>query len=203
MRTPVYRLEAQAMTDALISATGLGIMRGERVLFDGVSVEALAGEAVVLRGSNGAGKTTLLRILAGLTQAGAGDVARPAKMHWIGHRDGLKPNETPAAHLALWASAWGAEADIIPNVLERVGLTRAAEVSARFLSAGQRRRVGMARLLLDARALWLLDEPYAALDGDGRALMLDLIAAHRASGGAVVAAIHGAAGFPVSREVAL
>jgi len=190
------------MSDCLISGTGLAAMRGERILFRGVSVEARAGEAVVLRGANGAGKTTLLRILAGLTRSETGEVDRRAAFHWCAHRLGLKPHETPLSHLSGWARAWGGAADI-DAVLRRVGLARPADVPARYLSAGQRQRTALGRLLLDSRRLWLMDEPFSALDMDGRTLLTELIAAHRADGGAIIAAIHGAAGFEASQEVVL
>lgn len=186
----------------LISADGLGMIRGERVLFRGISLEVKPGDALVLRGANGTGKTTLLRILAGLTRPEAGCVARRAPLHWFAHREGLKPAETPRAHLALWASAWGSSADR-DAILKRMGLTRPADVPARHLSAGQRKRTAMARLLLQDRPVWLLDEPYTALDAEGRKLVDTLIAEHRAAGGAVIAAIHGEAGFTASSELSL
>ena len=186
----------------MLTATNLGILRGERVLFEGVSLSVAPGEAVVLRGANGAGKTTLLRILGGLTRPEAGQVDRRATHHWIGHREGLKPHETPRAHLKLWAQAWGSDADI-DAILREMGLSRPSEVAARYLSAGQRRRTALARLMLDRRPLWLLDEPFTALDADGREQLLALVANHRQSGGAIIAAIHGDAGFAASREVTL
>jgi heme exporter protein A len=186
----------------LLSASNLGILRGERVLFEGVSLEARAGDAVVLRGANGAGKTTLLRILAGLTRPEAGQVNRAEACHWVGHREGLKPHETPRTHLKLWADAWGAAGDVTA-ILNEMGLSRPADVPARYLSAGQRRRTALARLLLDKRALWLLDEPFTALDAEGRERVLAMMAAHRQGGGAVVAAVHGDAGFAGAREVVL
>lgn len=154
-----------------------------------------------MRGSNGAGKTTLLRILAGLTQPVTGKVLRHGDTHWLGHRDGLKPHESPAAHLKLWSRAWGGRA--VDPVIVRMGLERPRDVPASLLSAGQKRRTALGRLLLADRPIWLLDEPFTALDADGRALVLDLFAAHRARGGAVIAAIHGEAGFEASREVSL
>lgn len=186
----------------LLSASGLGMIRGERVLFRDVWLTLGAGEALLLRGPNGAGKTTLLRILAGLTRPEAGAVSRGAAMHWFAHREGLKPVETPRTHLALWASAWGSGADC-EMILTRMGLARPADVPARHLSAGQRRRTALARLLLEDRPVWLLDEPYTALDAEGRKLVDDLIADHRAKGGALIAAIHGEAGFAPSAEVSL
>tara|TARA_R110002020_G_scaffold83397_1_gene206708 strand:+ start:122654 stop:123214 length:561 start_codon:yes stop_codon:yes gene_type:complete len=186
----------------LLSATNLGILRGERVLFEGVSLTVACGDAVVLRGANGTGKTTLLRILAGLTRPEAGDVRRDAAHHWIGHREGLKPHETPRAHLSLWSQAWGAGSDI-NTVLDEMGLSRPADVAARYLSAGQRRRTALARLMLDQRPLWLLDEPFTALDTEGRDKLLSMAATHRQNGGAIIAAVHGEAGFAESREMAL
>lgn len=178
------------------------MIRGERVLFREVSVAVRAGDALLLRGANGAGKTTLLRILAGLTRPEAGRVTREAAHHWVGHREGLKPQETPREHLKLWTQAWGSSAET-DSVLTRMGLARPADVAGRYLSAGQRRRTALARLLLEDRPVWLLDEPYTALDADGRKLVDDLIAAHRAKGGAVVAAIHGEAGFAASGDLTL
>jgi len=187
---------------SLLTGAGLGMIRGERVLFREVSVAVRAGDALLLRGANGAGKTTLLRVLAGLTRPEAGRVTRAAAHHWVGHREGLKPQETPREHLKLWTQAWGSGAETDP-VLTRMGLTRPADVAARYLSAGQRRRTALARLLLEDRPVWLLDEPYTALDADGRKLVDDLIAAHRAMGGAVIAAIHGEAGFAASGDLTL
>lgn len=186
----------------LVSAQGLGALRGERLLFTGVDVAASAGEAVLLRGANGSGKTTLLRILAGLTRPDAGRVVRDAAFHWCGHRLGLKPQETPRMHLEAWARAWGSEADV-PLILGEVGLERPADVPARLLSAGQRQRTALGRLLLEERPLWLLDEPFSALDRDGRAMLLEMVSVHREAGGGVIAAIHGDAGFEASGEVAL
>lgn len=185
-----------------LTAAGLGMIRGERVLFRDVRLAVRPGDALVLRGANGAGKTTLLRILAGLTQPEAGTVTRAAPLHWFGHREGLKPQETPRAHLKLWASAWGSDENI-DAVLSGMGLARPADVAARYLSAGQRRRTALARLLLEDRPVWLLDEPYTALDAEGRARVDGLIAEHRAKGGAVIAAIHGEAGFAASGDLTL
>lgn len=190
------------MTRALLTAETLTALRGERLLFSDISLSVAPGDALMLRGSNGAGKTTLLRILAGLTRAETGKVERPAPLHWIAHRTGLKPHETPRQHLALWAKAWGAEASV-DEVIAAAGLARPAEVPARLLSAGQRQRTALARLKLLHRPLWLMDEPFSALDVDARTALEADIAAHRASGGAIIAAIHGAPGFEPSEEVVL
>lgn len=191
------------MTSALLSATHLAAARGERLLFREVSLSLGPGEALVLRGANGAGKTTLLRILAGLTRPEAGKVIRTGPHHWIAHRTGLKPHETPRQHLELWARAWGSDEADIDDVLAAMGLARPADVPARLLSAGQRQRTALGRLKLQHRPVWLMDEPFSALDVDARARLENEIEVHCEGGGAVIAAIHGAPGFAVSGEVAL
>ena len=191
------------MKDGLhLLAEGLGIMRGERVLFSDVSLGVKAGEAVLLRGANGVGKTTLLRCLAGLAVPEAGTCTREA-FHWIGHRSGIKPHETPAVHLGVWARTFGIDAGVIGPVLGLMGLERAKDVAGAQLSAGQRKRTALGRTQLGKCPLWLLDEPFNALDHDGKDLLAKLIADHRAQGGAIVAAVHGEVSIPDAREVQL
>ena len=187
---------------ALIEGRGLGAVRGERVLFQDVSLAVHRGDGLVLRGANGSGKTTLLRQLAGLSEPQAGRVERPASHHWIGHTNGLKPHETPRSHLAHWARVWGSDIEI-DEILDRMAMRRPADVPSRMLSAGQKRRTALGRLLLVPRDVWLLDEPFNALDGDGQAVLAGIIETHRVSGGAVIAALHGTAPIEVSGEVAL
>lgn len=186
----------------LLSATDLGVIRGERVLFRKVSIRLNAGDALLVRGDNGAGKTTLLRVLAGLTEPQTGNCQREA-CHWVGHRSGLKPHETPRSHLQTWARAWGGEKDQIPRILEELSLTRAADVEAASLSAGQSKRTSLARTRLIKRPLWLLDEPFSTLDADGKTQISALIASHRQRGGAVIAAVHGEVPVPTTRELVL
>ena len=191
------------MSDApLITGSGLGAVRGERVLFRDVSVSAKAGELVLLRGANGSGKTTLLRQLAGLSEPQAGTIDRAGLHHWIGHTNGLKAYETPRSHLTHWAKVWGSEAHA-GEVLKEMSMARPADVPCRMLSAGQKRRTALARLKLERRALWLLDEPFNALDTDGQKLLADMITDHRKAGGAVIAALHGTAPIEPSAEVLL
>jgi len=186
----------------LVSGERLGAVRGERVLFSDVSVLLHAGEAVLLRGANGSGKTTLLRQVAGLSEAQAGHVERRGAHHWLGHTNGLKSHETPRSHLRHWAKVWGSNADI-DDVLARLSMRRPADVPSRMLSAGQKRRTALGRLLLVARPIWLLDEPFNALDTDGQAMLGEMIAAHRSTGGGLIAALHGNAPINASREVSL
>ncbi len=186
----------------LLHGDGLGAVRGERVLFRDVSVTANAGELILLRGANGSGKTTLLRQLAGLSQAQAGTIERAGLHHWIGHTNGLKAHETPRSHLRHWARVWGSARDV-DIILKEIGLQRPANVPCRMLSAGQKRRTALARLALEDRKLWLLDEPFNALDTDGQDLLAARIKVHRAAGGAVIAALHGASPIEADREVTL
>lgn len=194
---------SNVLSQALLTANGLGVMRGDRTLFTGVHVSICARELVLLRGPNGAGKTTLLRILAGLSAAESGDIARTKPHHWIGHRKGLKPHETPTTHLKHWASAWGAAPDKVNTALETVSLLRAADVPTGHLSQGQQHRTAIARLLLQDRPLWLLDEPFAAMDESGVTMIKSRIEQHCVSGGAVIAAVHGDYGLTPTQEIAL
>jgi heme exporter protein A len=188
-----------------VEAENLTAARGLRVLFEGVSLKLQPGEALELRGPNGSGKSTLLRILAGLTRPMAGEVrmmrnGEDALRHYLGHLDAIKPTETALEQARFWAAFFGRPRDTAPAALERMGLTSRAEVPGRGLSAGQKRRLALTRLLIDPRPIWLLDEPTASLDVQGRKLMQDLVADHRASGGVVIAAIHGE-GFANAREL--
>ncbi|MEM9937521.1 MAG: heme ABC exporter ATP-binding protein CcmA [Pseudomonadota bacterium] len=188
--------------EVLIEAQAVGAMRGERLLFRDLDLDVRAGETVLLRGANGSGKTTLLRQLAGLSEVATGVIARSAGQHWLGHTNGLKAHETPRTHLRHWARVWGSDVDI-DGVLERMAMTRPADVPCRMLSAGQKRRTALGRLLLVERPLWLLDEPFNALDAAGRDLLAGMIEAHCDLNGAVIAALHGDTPVAASREVVL
>ena len=191
------------MTDTvLLDAKGLGAMRGERILFSGIDLQVSPGELILLRGSNGSGKTTLLRQLAGLSQPQAGKCDRYAAHHWVGHHHGLKAYETPRRHLAHWAGVWGETPDL-EALIANIGLTRPADVPCQMLSAGQKRRSALGRLLIQDRPIWLLDEPFNALDQAGRDRLTEMITKHRANGGCVIAALHGETPVSPDREVAL
>ena len=183
----------------LLAAENLAIMRGERVLFREISLQVGEGDAIILRGANGSGKSTLLRILAGLTRPEIGTVVRNSPHHWLGHTNSIKPDETPEQHLRRWALAWGADA----SATSQTWVRDLADIPSRLLSAGQKRRTALARLQLQHRPLWLLDEPFNALDTHGRDMLLAQISEHRSKGGAIIAAIHGEAGFAATREVTL
>ena len=184
---------------AAVGVEGLAIRRGERLLFEGLALKARAGEAVALTGRNGAGKTSLLRAIAGLLRPAAGrvtfegadeDDARRAGLHLIGHQDGLKPGRTAWEELrfqALWTG--GSEASA-REAAEAFGLERLLDLEVRRLSAGQRRRVALARLAASPRPLWLLDEPMAPLDVTHRAVFGAFMRRHLDGGGLVLAAVH-------------
>lgn len=183
---------------------GLSLARGERTLFSGFDLSLESGQATALLGRNGAGKTSLLRAVAGLLRPQAGTIvfegpdgavleaetARAEGLHLAGHQDGLKTTRTAWEELlfqALWTG--GTEASARAAV-ERLELSRLLDLEVRRLSAGQRRRVALARLLANPRALWLLDEPMAPLDAAHRALFGEILAEHLAGGGMLLAAVH-------------
>ncbi|GAB5457923.1 MAG: cytochrome c biogenesis heme-transporting ATPase CcmA [Henriciella sp.] len=186
----------------LLQASQLGAMRGERLLFRGLDLQLTAGETVLLRGLNGSGKTTLLRQLCGLSDLHAGTVRRLTPHHWVSHSNGLKAHETPRTHLQHWARVWGSTASV-EDILTRIEMTRPADVPCQMLSAGQKRRTALGRLLLEDRQVWMLDEPFSGLDDDGEALLTELIETHCAKGGAVIVALHGESPVTATREVTL
>lgn len=189
-----------AFADLNLTVANVTLARGSRTLAEGVSFAARGGELTLLAGPNGTGKTTLLRAIAGLTpvQAGrielslggaAAEAVGPA-CHWLGHLDGVRRMDTVLAQTQFWARFWGARADVAQSALVRVGLAALAPLPARALSAGQRRRLALARLLIAPRPVWLLDEPTGGLDVGGRELLGALMAEHLSAGGAIIAASH-------------
>ena len=184
-----------------LTAEKLTCARGERTLFSALNFRVQAGQALAVEGANGAGKTSLLRLIAGFLAPVAGRIvvkvgtdenddaeARGKSIGWLGHQDGLKPQLTVIEQLDFFAALYRGKADAA--VLEQVGLTRQADLPCRYLSAGQRRRLALARLLVSKRPLWLLDEPFAALDVSGQRLVAHLMARHCGDGGIIIAATH-------------
>lgn len=191
-----------------VRAEALSLARGGRVLFSELSFAAAPGEYVELVGANGAGKTSLLRALAGFLKPRAGaitfaNVDEPAlALHFVGHANGIKGAASVRAHLRYWAGLFrGAPSEDF--ALQCLALADCADLPARALSQGQARRLALARLLVAPRPIWLLDEPAAALDAAGRAVLGQLIASHRAQGGIAIAAVHEPLGPAPSTRVAI
>jgi len=189
----------------------LACVRGERLVFETLSFRVEPGGALLLTGPNGSGKSSLLRLCAGLLAPASGRLlwqggtvepeVHRTRLRYVGHLDAVKPVLTVAENLDFWARLAGG--GIVAAALDKVGLARLAEVPARLLSAGQRRRLALARLALRPADLWLLDEPTVGLDRAGIALLAALVAAHRAAGGMVIAATHVDTGFPATAELSL
>ena len=186
----------------MLKGDGLACVRGERLVFEALSFVLAQGEAMVLRGPNGSGKTSFLRLVAGLLRREAGaltwrgrDVADDpeawrADLCFVGHLDAIKPLFTVAENVTFWARIAGAGEFRVGEALERFGLGDLSDVPARFLSAGQRRRVGLARLVAAPAPVWLLDEPTVSLDAATVSTLTGVMKEHRAAGGLVIAATH-------------
>lgn len=191
--------------------------RGGQRIFSGLSLAVAAGEALVLTGSNGAGKTTLIRTLAGFLAPETGlvrlegigdDTPLAEQCHFIGHLNGLKASLTVAENLAFWAEYLDGQSgpDVPGRVaqgLEAFEIGHLAAVPAGYLSAGQKRRAALARLVVTKRPLWLLDEPTSSLDAASSVLVRDAIDAHVARGGLAVVATHLDLGIAAARELRL
>ncbi|SDI78349.1 heme exporter protein A [Bradyrhizobium sp. Rc2d] len=192
-----------------LSGHGLRCVRGGREVFAGLDFAAASGEAVAVMGRNGSGKTSLLRLIAGLLipaggtialDGGDGELTLPEQCHYLGHRDALKPALSVAENLAFWADFLGGERCDAAESLTKVGLDHATHLPAAFLSAGQRRRLSLARLLTVRRPVWLLDEPTTALDVAGQDMFGGLMREHLSRGGMIIAATHAPLGID-SREL--
>jgi heme exporter protein A len=192
-------------------AERLGLVRGGRRLFRDLGFAVAAGEALTVTGPNGAGKSSLLRLIAGLLkpsegqialEGGPDDRATGTLAHFVGHLDGVKAALTAAENLEFMRALLGGRPDGT-STLATLGLEPLADVPAGMFSAGQKRRLALARLLVAPRPLWLLDEPLTALDAQGQTLVASLARAHLQRGGMVVAATHAPLGIEGARELKL
>jgi heme exporter protein A len=194
-----------------IVVENLACRRSARLVFDGLSFTLAASEALVVTGRNGAGKSSLLALLAGrlrpdagaIRADGIGEQTLAERMHLVGHRDGLKNALTAEENLAFGRDLLGDPALSPREALDALGLAHAATLPVAYLSAGQRRRVALARLLVAQRPLWLLDEPTAALDAAAQETLLAIVTAHLSGGGLVVAATHTPLGIGGAKELRL
>jgi len=186
-----------------LAVTKLALSRGDRPLFDSFNLTVSAGEAIALTGANGAGKTSLLRAIAGFIRPDAGEIvfadpggpleaddARGRDLHLLGHLDGLKSGRTAWEELLFQVQWTGGTSGGAEAACEALNLGRLLALEVRKLSAGQRRRVALARLIASPRALWLLDEPLTPLDAAWRVRFGELMASHIAGGGMIIAAVH-------------
>ena len=188
---------------ATLVATGLSCVRGGRTVFDEVSFALAPGGALQVEGANGAGKSSLLRILAGLLDAGSGNVVNSFATAWLGADATLKPGMGLRGELTHWARLDRRPAAAVDAALAAFDLAPLADLSVDVLSSGQRRRAALARIHASGAALWLLDEPGVGLDTASLGLLAAAIAAHRAKGGAIVVATHGDVGLDAPQRLAL
>ncbi len=182
-----------------LSGRGVRCVRGGREVFSGLDFAISSGEALAVTGPNGSGKTSLLRLIAGLLtvaggsidlEGGEAEMTLPEQAHYLGHRDALKPALSVLENLSFWRDFLGGEPFDADKGLAAVGLDHATHLPAAYLSAGQRRRLSVARLLTVRRPVWLLDEPTNALDAAGQSLFAGLMQEHLARGGLIIAATH-------------
>ncbi|KAF1710627.1 heme ABC exporter ATP-binding protein CcmA [Pseudoxanthomonas kalamensis DSM 18571] len=199
-------MSAVASSPPLLTASGLAFSRNDMPVFGPLDFSVQAGEALLVQGDNGAGKTTLLRVLAGLLSADAGSVrfASPHGAAYLGHLPGLKADLSAVENLEFLCGLHGQrDGHGIDEAMAIVGLAGYQEALARQLSAGQKKRLSLARLWLSPAQLWLLDEPYANLDLDGINLVNRMISAQLQAGGAALVTTHGAYAAPPVRTSTL
>ena len=195
-----------------LMASDLGCVRGGRQVFRELSFAVGAGEALLVTGPNAVGKSSLLRLVAGLVRPQQGrlelaggdpELTLGEQAHYLGHLDALKPSLSVGENLTFWVDFLGGGQAKGGAALAAVGLGALAHLPATYLSAGQRRRLSLARLIAVERPIWLLDEPTSALDASGQAMLADLMRAHLSRGGLILAATHGPIGLDRTMELRL
>ncbi len=193
-----------------LSGSNLVCQRGGRTVFSGLNFSVSSGQALMVVGRNGAGKSSLLRMIAGLIciadgrldlTGGEDDVSIAEQAHYLGHLDALKPSLTVSENLRFWTNYLGNPDVDIEAALDVVDMIPLADLPAAYLSAGQRRRLSIARLVAIARPIWLLDEPTSALDVQSQERLAELMRKHLAGGGMIMAATHGPIGLDMVIEL--
>jgi len=194
-----------------LKAENLSCNRGGREVFRDLSFGVQTSEAMVVTGRNGAGKSSLLRMIAGLVRIASGrlsleggepDIPIGEQAHYLGHQDAFKPTLTVGQNLQFWSGFLG-DGRTVERALQAVDLAPLTDLPAAFLSAGQRRRLSIARLLAVPRPIWLLDEPTSSLDAPSQQRLAELMHVHLVDGGMIIAAAHGAIGLERARELKL
>jgi heme exporter protein A len=187
-----------------LSGRGIRCVRGGREVFSGLDFAVAAGEALAVTGANGSGKTSLLRMIAGLLTLSGGSIdldggedelTLAEQAHYLGHRDAMKPALSVLENLSFWRDFLGGETFDAGQSFQQVGIEHTAQLPAAYLSAGQRRRLSIARLIAVRRPIWLLDEPTSALDAAGQTLFTAVMRDHLARGGIIIAATHAPLGI--------
>jgi heme exporter protein A len=195
-----------------LNAVDLACRRGGREVFNGIGFGVAAGHALAVTGRNGAGKSSLLRLVAGFIRPAGGrlwleggdsELSIAEQAHYLGHQDAVKPSLSVTENLRFWVAFFDGGAVKVENALEAVGLSGIAALPAAYLSAGQRRRLSIARLLAVKRPIWLLDEPTSTLDVAGKDRLTAFMQSHLADGGLILAATHGALGLSATQELSL
>jgi heme exporter protein A len=195
-----------------LTAVELACHRGGRDVFSGVGFTVGAGEALTITGRNGAGKSTLLRLVVGFLRPSAGslrldggdpELSIGEQAHYLGHQDAVKPSLSVGENLQFWAAFLGAASIKVPDALEVMGLGGISALPAAYLSAGQRRRLSIARLIAVKRPIWLLDEPTSTLDAAAQDRLADLMRTHLTEGGLILAATHASLGLAGAKPLRL
>ncbi|HEX8400572.1 MAG TPA: heme ABC exporter ATP-binding protein CcmA [Allosphingosinicella sp.] len=186
--------------EPLLRLDGVALIRGGRLLFEGIGLELRPGAAALVRGPNGIGKSSLLRVAAGLLRASVGQVRRGGRLALADEAAALDGRLTLRRALDFWARLDGARAE---DGIERMGLSRLADVPVHMLSTGQRKRAALARVIASGAPLWLLDEPANGLDAEGAERLAAAMARHRQAGGAVLAATHQPIGLDDAEQLTL